>query len=163
MAIDEISIAHVVDRLVIEAVLVLYATLIDTKQFDRLREVFSADAVVNYTSAGGIKGSLAEVSAWLAKVLTPFTVVQHLVANFAIEIDGDRARSVCYFHNPMRLSGPDGTISMFWCGGRYLDELVRTSEGWLAHLRSHRRGAVHARWSRLSAVATAGAARNVRV
>ena len=85
---------------------------------------------MDYTSAGGIKGSLAEVSAWLAKVLAPFTVVQHLVANFAIEIDGDRARSVCYFHNPMGLPGPDGTVSIFWCGGRYIDELVRTPEGW---------------------------------
>ena len=130
MAIDETSFAHVVDRLAIEAVLVRYATLIDTKQFDGLREVFSADAVVDYTSAGGIKGSLAEVSTWLATVLAPFTVVQHLVANFAIEIDGDRARSVCYFHNPMGLPGPDGTVSIFWCGGRYIDELVRTPEGW---------------------------------
>ena len=130
MAIDETSFAHVVDRLAIEAVLVRYATLIDMKQFDRLREVFSADAIVDYTSAGGIKGSLTEVSAWLARVLAPFTVVQHLVANFAIEIDGDRARSVCYFHNPMRLSGSDGTVSIFWCGGRYSDELVRTPEGW---------------------------------
>ena len=71
MAIDETSFAHVVDRLAIEAVLVRYATLIDTQRFDGLREVFSADAVVDYTSAGGIKGSLAEVSAWLATVLAP--------------------------------------------------------------------------------------------
>ena len=34
MAIDETSFAHVVDRRAIEAVLVRYATLIDTKQFD---------------------------------------------------------------------------------------------------------------------------------
>jgi hypothetical protein len=48
------SLAHVVDRLVIEAVLVRYDTLIDTKQVDRLREVFSADAVV-----GRSRGAIA--------------------------------------------------------------------------------------------------------
>jgi len=37
----------------------------------------SLPAVVDYTNAGGIKGSLAEVSVWLATVLAPFTVVQH--------------------------------------------------------------------------------------
>ena len=130
MAIDEKAVARMFDRLAIEEVLVRYSTCIDTKRFEGLKEVFTADAVVDYVSAGGPRASLEEVSAWLAKVLAPFKVVQHMVGNFAIEVDGDRARSVCYFHNPMGIPGPDGNVSIFWCGGRYVDELVRTAQGW---------------------------------
>jgi len=130
MAIDEKAVSRMLDRLAIEEVLVRYSTCIDAKRFDGLRDVFTTDAVVDYTSAGGIRGSLEEVSEWLAKVLAPFKVVQHMLGNFSIDIDGDRASSVCYFHNPMGIPGADGNVSIFWCGGRYVDELVRTSAGW---------------------------------
>jgi len=120
------------DRLEIEEVLVRYSTLIDTKQFERLAtEVFTSDAIVDYTKApGGIAGSVQEVTAWLTKVLAPFKVLQHMLGNFDIAIEGDRAHSTCYFHNPMGMPAGDGDVSMFWCGGRYIDELVRTPLGW---------------------------------
>jgi hypothetical protein len=132
MQIDERKLAAMMDRLEIEQVLVRYSTLIDTKQFDLLAtDVFTADAVVDYTKApGGIAGSVKEVSAWLGKVLAPFNVLQHMLGNFDITIDGDQAKSICYFHNPMGLPGEGGAVSMFWCGGLYIDELVRTSRGW---------------------------------
>jgi hypothetical protein len=127
---DEKLVSRMLDRLAIEEVLVRYSTCIDTKRFDGLKDVFTADAVVDYVSAGGPRASVPEVSEWLAKVLAPFKVIQHMLGNFSIEVDGDRARSVCYFHNPMGLPGADGNVSMFWCGGRYVDQLVRTSAGW---------------------------------
>jgi len=132
MPYDERTLARLMDRLAIEEVLVRYSTLIDSKQFDRLAgEVFTADAIVDYTRApGGIAGTVAEVTAWLSKVLAPFKVLQHMLGNFDIVVDGDTARSTCYFHNPMGLGTPDGGVSVFWCGGRYTDELVRTPQGW---------------------------------
>ena len=131
MQIDERRLAALVDRFEIEQVLVRYSTLIDTKQFGRLAtDVFTADAVVDYTKApGGIAGSVAEVTAWLTKVLAPFSVLQHMLGNFDITVEGDRASSICYFHNPMGMPTGAGT-SVFWCGGRYVDELVRTPQGW---------------------------------
>jgi len=132
MHIDEQKLTAMMDRSAIEQVLVRYSTLIDTKQFHRLAsEVFTADAVVDYTKApGGIAGSVAEVTAWLETVLEPFTVLQHMLGNFDITLDGDRAHSICYFHNPMGLPGETGALSVFWCGGRYIDTLVRTTQGW---------------------------------
>jgi hypothetical protein len=132
MQIDEQRLTAMTDRLEIEQVLVRYSTLIDTKQLERLAtDVFTADAIVDYTKApGGIAGSVAEVTAWLTSVLEPFTVVQHMLGNFDIVVDGDHARSVCYFHNPMGLPAEGDGVSMFWCGGRYIDELVRTQYGW---------------------------------
>jgi 3-phenylpropionate/cinnamic acid dioxygenase small subunit len=132
MPIDEQKLAAMMDRSEIEQVLVRYSTLIDTKQFHRLAsDVFTADAVVDYTKApGGIAGSVGEVTAWLEKVLEPFEVLQHMLGNFDITVDGDRASSICYFHNPMGLPAEGDTLSVFWCGGRYIDTLVRTTQGW---------------------------------
>ena len=67
---------------------------------------------------------------WLATVLAPFRVVQHLITNVRVEIDGDRARSVCYFFNPMGLPGRDEGVHTFFCGGIYRDRLIRTERGW---------------------------------
>jgi hypothetical protein len=52
-----------------------------------------------------------------------------MLGNFDIVVAGNQARSTCYFHNPMGFAAT-GTTTMFWCGGRYIDELVRTPVGW---------------------------------
>jgi 3-phenylpropionate/cinnamic acid dioxygenase small subunit len=118
------------DRAAIEEILVRYCTIVDARDFQRFDEIFTPDAIIDYTASGGIKGALPEIKTWLIKVLAPFTVVLHHVTNFDIRVEGDRARSTCYLFNPMGLGQPDGTTSMFWCGGRYRDELVRTKGGW---------------------------------
>lgn len=120
----------VADRLEIDAVLTRYAWALDTRQFDGLDDVFTPDAFVDYTSAGGIKGSYPEVKAWLAKVLPNFHAYQHYVTNRDIQLAGDTATSRAAFYNPMGQAAPDGTVTYFFCGGEYHDELVRTDAGW---------------------------------
>jgi len=123
-------IAQLRDRLEIEDLLNRYCAAIDAKNFDLLDEVFTADATIDYTRSGGIRDRYPEVKRWLAKALAPFRVVQHLVTNVRVEIDGDRARSVCYFFNPMGLPRQEGGVSTFFCGGIYRDQLLRTESGW---------------------------------
>jgi 3-phenylpropionate/cinnamic acid dioxygenase small subunit len=118
------------DRLDIEAVLTRYAWALDSKQFDELDEVFTPDAHIDYTSSGGEAGAYPEVKAWLAKVLPHFPAYQHLVTNKQISVDGDRATSRAEFYNPMVMAKQDGTTSIFFVGGEYHDELVRTPGGW---------------------------------
>ena len=55
---------------------------------------------------------------------------QHTIGNFDVSIDGDRASSKVHFYNPMGRPKADGTLSLFWIGGFYVDDLVRTSDGW---------------------------------
>ena len=57
-------------------------------------------------------------------------ILSILVTNVRVEIDGDRARSVCYFLNPMGLPQKDGGVNTFFCGGIYRDRLLRTERGW---------------------------------
>jgi len=122
--------ASLLDRLAIEETLIRYGTAIDTKDFDLLDTVFTSDAVVDYRQSGGSRGPLSEAKAWLAKVLVPFTFMQHMIGNLSVEIDGDRASSVCYFYNPMTMGGENGKETSFVCGGFYRDQLVRTADGW---------------------------------
>jgi len=124
------ALSEIADRLAIEAVLSRYAWALDAKEFDKLDEVFTPDAELDYTTAGGIKGSYPEVKAWLTKVLTFFAAYQHLVTNKEITIDGDTATSRAGFYNPMGHDRADGTRAYFHCGGEYRDQLVRTPDGW---------------------------------
>ena len=78
----------IADRFEILDILTLYCTALDTKRFDLLDSVFAADAMLDYTSAGGIRGTRDEVKSWLRGVLSLFPVTQHLVTNFSIEIFG---------------------------------------------------------------------------
>ncbi|HYC55057.1 MAG TPA: nuclear transport factor 2 family protein [Candidatus Binatia bacterium] len=117
------------DRLEIQDVLVRYCNAIDTGNYALLDEVFTAEGIGDYTAAGGIRGTLAEIKDWLEKALAPFPVRQHLVTNFTVEIDGDHASTHCYLFNP--LGFPDaGSLAMLFCGGAYRDTLVRTPQGW---------------------------------
>lgn len=119
------------DRVELAELMHRYALGIDTAQYDSLREVFSADASVDFGSVGeyvegatGVSGIEAIVG-WFRTVLAPFPDVLHFMSNHVIDLDGDRARvRTCMhvMHMPM--------------GGVYDAQVVRTAAGWrIARLR----------------------------
>lgn len=130
MSVDPAKIAWLIDRLEIQDLLTRYCKAIDTKDWNLLDTCFVPDAHVDYTSSGGVAGAYPEVRAWLAQVLPNFPMSQHTIGNFDVSIDGDRASSKVHFYNPMGRPKSDGTLSLFWIGGFYVDELVRTADGW---------------------------------
>ena len=123
------AVQQLADRLAIQDLLTQYATAIDTGEWDLLDDVFTPDATLDYTTSGGIKGTIAEIKQWFTEVLPMFTVRQHLVTNHRITVDGDRATSESYLFNPMVLPVKD-TARVVFVGGAYRDQLVRTGEGW---------------------------------
>jgi hypothetical protein len=127
---DEQAMEALADRLAVQDVLTRYVWALDTKTFDDLDQVFTADAFIDYTSSGGIKGQYPEVKEWLANVLPHFPTYQHYVTNTDITIDGDRATSRCALYNPMGHQKKEGAISFFLVGAEYHDKLVRTDSGW---------------------------------
>ena len=114
------------DRVEIEDLLTRYARAVDTRNWDLYRSVFTHDALIDYTSSGGPDGGLEETVAFLAAALDNFEMTQHLISNVATRLDGDTAEVTAVFNNPMRL--PGGTV--WFTGGRYHHDLVRTGEGW---------------------------------
>jgi hypothetical protein len=119
------------DRMEIQDLLVRYAHAVDTRDWPLFRELFTADAVVDYTAFGGPTGSVEQVVAFLDSVLPLFTATQHLLANCSIELDGDRATARTMCHNPMALPTPAGAQPrLLMCGLWYRDTLRRTPAGW---------------------------------
>ncbi len=121
------------DRLELMDLMVRYAHAVDTQSWDEFEDLFTPDAVIDYSAFGGAAGSVAEIRDWLAEVMVGFAGSQHLVANPVLEIDGDRAtgRTMCF--NPMVVPRPaddPGEPRVFFCGLWYLDQFVRTEQGW---------------------------------
>ncbi|MEQ8840508.1 MAG: nuclear transport factor 2 family protein [Acidimicrobiales bacterium] len=122
MNIQELS-----DRLEINELLNRYARSVDRKDWDLYREVFTPDADIDYTSAGGIKGDTETQAAWLAEALAQFPATQHMVANVSISFtDDDNATVEAMFHNPMIMPDKSAWVT----GGWYHHEVRRTSDGW---------------------------------
>jgi 3-phenylpropionate/cinnamic acid dioxygenase small subunit len=121
---------EIADRIEIDDLLTRYATAVDTRDWDLYQSVFTADAVIDYTSSGGIRGELAEVTKWLSDALSIFSMSQHMVTNRDIRLAGDTATSRSYFYNPMGRTERDGTLALMFVGGYYRDQLRRTAAGW---------------------------------
>jgi hypothetical protein len=114
----------------IRELIVAYSTAIDTRNFDALDTVFTADAYIDYRAMGGIDGRYPDVKAWLRTVLPTFAGYQHMVGNLSIQLDGDaaRGRTICF--NPMEVALPEGGTQVMFLGLWYLDRFVRTVHGW---------------------------------
>ncbi|QVI26506.1 nuclear transport factor 2 family protein [Mycolicibacterium neoaurum] len=123
-----LSIEEISDRLEIQQLLIAYSTAIDSRRFDDLDRVFTADAYIDYRAMGGVDGRYPEVKAWLSEVLPNFPAYAHMLGNFDVRIDGDTATSRTLCFNPMVLGGAEGQV--LFCGLWYDDEFVRTAEGW---------------------------------
>ncbi|MCV7176940.1 nuclear transport factor 2 family protein [Mycolicibacterium sphagni] len=121
------DIQRISDELEIASVLNRYARAVDGKDWDLWRSLFTDDAHIDYSSAGGLVGGRDEVSAWLERSLAQMPMTQHYVTNVEADIDGDTATVRAMFYNPMRLPGASETSA---CGGYYHHVMVRTESGW---------------------------------
>ena len=119
------------DRAEINDVICRYAWALDTRDWDLLDACFADDAYVDYSSnPGGRKGSYRDVRPWLEQSLSAFVVMQHIMTNVDIRLDGDRATARTMLVNPMGARTREGPPHVFYLGGRYDDDLVRTPDGW---------------------------------
>lgn len=117
-----------------------YANAIDARQWDRLDDVFLADAWIDYTAAGGIAGYYPEVKEWLPKSLGMFGGYMHFVGNFAYRIDGDSASGQVACINPMVLPGLiPGLKRTMAIGVWYEDQYRLTEQGWRIQQRCERK------------------------
>jgi hypothetical protein len=116
------------DRFEIQQLMIDYSSAIDQKRFDDLDRVFTEDAYIDYRVTGGIDGRFGDVKAWLKEVLPNFPAYYHMLGNCDIRIDGDTAssRTICF--NPMVFNAEDKQI--LFVGIWYVDEFVRTADGW---------------------------------
>ena len=118
------------DRIEIEELMYRYARMVDARDWALMDEVFAPDATIDYRSTGGKAGPYRETLEWLARALEPWPLNLHAITNLSIALDGDRARSHCYFQAPMGRGERLGEQLVITNAGTYSDELVRTDSGW---------------------------------
>ncbi|MEZ7980950.1 MAG: nuclear transport factor 2 family protein [Myxococcota bacterium] len=118
------------DRIEIEELMHLYAEMVDQREWTQMDRIFALEATIDYASTGGQSGPFRETLAWLGRALESWPINLHFITNLVIEVDGDTARSRCYFHAPMGRNAPDGGQYIITNAGRYHDKLVRTADGW---------------------------------
>jgi hypothetical protein len=121
---------QVADRIAIDDLLDAYAHAIDTRDWDLFRSLFVPGAVLDYGSEGGPRCEVDEAVKWLDRSLAPFSMLQHIVANRRVEIDGDRARVRAYVFSPLGVPNGEMGLTFILSGGTYDDQLRKTPDGW---------------------------------
>jgi len=120
------------DREAIVGLCVQYAAALDQRDWAMLRQCFLPDVVAEYAGIGTLRGYDA-VEQVCRQALEPLGVSQHLLGNFAVELDGDDARCRCYFQAQHVREGTPGG-DKYLVAGAYTDRVVRQPEGWrIAH------------------------------
>ncbi|MFF1710218.1 nuclear transport factor 2 family protein [Streptomyces sp. NPDC058268] len=157
---QRVELAAVMDRLAIDSLITEYAVTVDDGDWDAYQRLFTPDGRADYSSAGGIDASAAEVAGWLAGTMALFPMRQHLIVNRRLRFGtldqdiGDIAQVQADYVNPMRFAtseganddghedggdGGDGheneagaevSAPDFICGGRYAFTALRTHQGW---------------------------------
>src|SRR6201988_5404748 len=134
-----LSLEEMSDRFEIQQMRIHCSTAIDRRQFDDLDLVFTSDAYIDYRAMGGIDGRFPEVKAWLAETLPKiFQTHAHMLGNFDVRIEGATASSRTFCFNPMGFAGEQNQIMV--CGLWYVDEFLRTPDGWRRRRRVAEKG-----------------------
>jgi ketosteroid isomerase-like protein len=120
------DLAYLGDRQAIRDLVTRYACAVDRRDFDAVGACFTPDAETDYTY---FKGPIGEVLEKIRAGVGGFAMTMHVLGNHLAEVHGDSATSetyaVCYHRRPGVPDGAQLVVAM-----RYLDDLVRTPEGW---------------------------------
>lgn len=112
--------------------LLRYATAIDSRQWALFRDVFTADAHLDYGEIGQWRGA-DEVMVFMEQAHAGARQTLHRLTNQVIAVDGESARARTYV-DAYILVGDDGAgVNAV---GIYDDELVKTDAGWRISLRT---------------------------
>lgn len=113
----------------IEAVLNRYATSLDSKQYAGLKDVFTSEVLVNYIGMGVECSGVDSVIELVSGVLNQCGNTQHILSNFRIDVQGDRATASCYLQ-AIHVGLGDCSDQLLTVWGEYRDELQKTGDGW---------------------------------
>ena len=115
------------DELDIQRVIHDYAWACDNADWGLLKSLFTDDAQLDYSTTQGPAGGRDEITAWLEQSLSQVDWIHHVVSNFQIDLDGDRAKVRAMFHCSAQIPGVDDVLVT---GGYYDEDFVRTPDGW---------------------------------
>lgn len=111
----------------ITAVLISYATAIDTRDWAKLPDCFTPDCDADY-GAFGHWTSASAITAFIREVHAPVGPTLHRISNIEITMLGDGAQVRSYVDALLMPKMAGGPIQRGI--GYYLDQFVLTGQGW---------------------------------
>lgn len=122
--------ARVADHLAIQDLATAYAYAVDDRDWARWEALFTPDARIDYTAAGGIAGTPAEVAAWMPEAMAVFTFCLHTTATHEIRFTGpDTATGRVQVFNRNGVEW-EGTFEVFDVSAIYIDTYRRIGGAW---------------------------------
>jgi len=118
------------DIAAIEDLAISYAYAVDDRDWSRWEALFLPDGVVDYTRAGGIKGTPSEVAEWMVGAMATFAFCLHTTATHEIRFTGpDAAVGRVHVFNRNGVEW-QGHLELFDVGAWYVDAYVRLEDSW---------------------------------
>lgn len=118
------------DEAAIGRLLKRYARALDERNFAAFASIFTPDALLDFSKVGGPAASHPEIAAWLSEALGQVPELQHFTTNIEIDLAGDHATGKSYTLSISATPLEGGTLGHMVMGAQYLDEFVRTADGW---------------------------------
>lgn len=117
------------DRVAIAELMASYSWALSDRDWPAWRQVFTLDAHLDYSTAGGPVGDVETAAAWLESTLAGFAMVLSHGGNVVVRFDGDdRATVRSLYRMTMKIDGEQPTYIQ--AAGWYDDVVVRTADGW---------------------------------
>ena len=118
------------DRLAVEDLVTAYAYAVDDRDWQRWEMLFTPDGFVDYTRAGGIAGTPAEVAAWMPGAMSAFRFCLHTTSTHLVRFTGaDTATGRVHVFNRNGVEWK-GIPELFDVGAVYDDAYVRVDGSW---------------------------------
>ena len=117
------------DRFAIEDLFIRYTTAMDEGDVETVVGCFTEDCVLESNVIGrhpGLDG-VRMLATQMAKLKQQGRAYRHVISNFRIDVDGDRAHARCYLLDYLTMNGKIELVSP----GEYECDLIRTGRGWL--------------------------------
>ena len=120
------------DRALIADLLARYSWALADRNWEAWTAVFTADAHVDYSTAGGPVGTPTDAAATFSAMMGGFDVSLSSGGNVAIDFaDADTAKVRSMYTMTMRIPGADGGAPTYMqASGWYNDTIERTPQGW---------------------------------
>lgn len=122
--------ARMADHLAIQDLATAYAYAVDDGDWARWEALFTPDARIDYTAAGGIAGTPTEVAAWMPDAMAVFTFSLHTTAAHEIRFTGpETATGRVHVFNRNGIEW-EGASEIFDVSAIYADNYRRVGGAW---------------------------------
>jgi len=115
------------DERALTALLLRYATALDTRDWEMLRSCFSEDMEADYASFGKWRGP-REITEYMRRTHADLGATLRRVTNISIHMEGGEIRARSYIDAVLTPGKAGGPVHRGI--GWFDDRLVRTSDGW---------------------------------